>query len=260
MTNNNNFNLYIEKLMNHIYAQKLYRLAYTLETNSSHNTNPNDLNILEGSITNSNILPDIDMEDIVRKYIESSSDRYNFRKAISIEKNYLYPKLFDNNNNPRLDHNYTKALILLWENDMDEFYIEEAYSRFNEKGFFNFVKNNLHTLLDDIALYVKKKKEGDKITIKCSSKDEILSTIKSMILDKSLDFKWAEFLVDLDSLRKEMLTFAGNLSIYSEFDKLEDDTRYCLDNHCKYNSQELFNILTNEKGFIWVEGTGLISK
>ncbi|MGL5378379.1 hypothetical protein [Clostridium sp.] len=259
MNYNNNFNFYIEELMNHIYKQKLYKLAYKSNVNTT-NSNINYYYLLINSISKSDILPDVDMEKTIRNYIESSSENYFMRKAMSIEKNYLYPKLFDSNNNPKVDYNYSNALITLWKGDMDEFYIEEAYNRFNKDSFLKFVKDNLSSLLNDISIYIDNTKENNKIVIECLDKDDLLDKIKSMILDKSLEFEWAEFLVDMNSLRNEMLTFAGDLNIYSEFDKLEDNTKYCLDNHCKYNSHELFDILTNDKGFIWIDGIGLVTK
>ena len=259
MNYNNNFNFYIEELMNHVYKQKLYKLAYKSNVNTT-NSNINYYYLLIDSISKSDILPDVDMEKTIRNYIESTSENYFMRKAMSIEKNHLYPKLFDSNNNPKVDYNYSNALITLWKGDMDEFYIEEAYNRFNKDSFLKFVKDNLSSLLNDISTYIDNKKENNKIVIECLDKDDLLDKIKSMILDKSLEFEWAEFLVDMNSLRNEMLTFAGDLNIYSEFDKLEDNTKYCLDNHCKYNSHELFDILTNEKGFLWIDGIGLVTK
>lgn len=258
MNYNNNFNFYIKELMNHIYKQKLYRLAYQLEKESLSHTDSSNLNKLIYSIINSNIILDIDTEETVRKFIESNPENYFMRKAISIEKNYLYPNLFDNNKNPKIDYSYTPALITLWKNDMDELYIEEVYNRFNKDSFIEFVKHNFDNILDDIISYIQNRNEANKILIKCNNKSDILDVMKSMILDKSLQFEWAEFLVDLDSLRSEMLALAGDLDIYSEFDKLEEETKYCLDNHLKYDSNQLFDILTKEKGFKWEDNVGLI--
>lgn len=259
MDYNNNFNFYIEELMNHIYRQKLYKLAYKSNINTT-DSNINYYYLLIDSISKSDILPDVDMENTIIEYIEFNSENYLMRKAIAIEKNCLYPKLFDSNNNPKIDYNYSSSLITLWKGDMDKFYIEEAYNRFDRDSFLKFVKDNLSSLLNDISTYVNNKKDSNKIVIDCLDKNDLLDKIKSMILDKSLDFEWAEFLVDMNSLRNEMLSFAVDLNIYSEFDKLEDDTKYCLDNHCKYNSNNLFDILTTQKGFIWIDGTGLVSK
>lgn len=260
--NNNayNFEYYIEKLMNHIYEQKLYKLAYDLEANTINNSDSNKLDEFISSIIDNGIILDIDTEEIVKKFIDSYDDNYFFRKAISVEKNYLYPILYDKDGNPKKDYNYSPFLITLWKNDMDKLYVEEVYNRFNKESFINFIKDNFNNLLDDIISYVENKKETDKIYIKCSNKSELLDTVKNMILDNSLGLEWAEFLVDMDSLRNEMLSFAGDLSIYSEFDKLEEDTKYCIDNHCKYNSDELYNILVKDKNFVWKDGFGLVSK
>jgi len=256
MNYNNNFDFYIDQIMNYIYKQKTYRLAYILEKDLSDDYS-NLLDVLINYTNNNHIMLDIDTEDTIRDFINTSSENYFIRKAMSVEKNYLYPQLFDNNGNARKDSSYSPALITIWKNDMDELYIEEVYSRFNKDSFVQFIKNNFNNISDEIISYIKDKKQDSKIVINCTSKDDVLNSVKNMILDKSLPFEWVEFLVDMDSLRDEMLLLAGDLSIYSEYDKLEDETKYCLDNHCKYDSNELFDVLTKEKGFIWDDKLGL---
>ena len=256
MNYNNNFDFYIDQIMNYIYKQKTYRLAYILEKDLSADYS-NLLDMLINYTNNNHIMLDIDTEDTIRDFINTSSENYFIRKAMSVEKNYLYPQLFDNNGNARKDSSYSPALITIWKNDMDELYIEEVYSRFNKDSFLQFIKNNFNNICDEIISYIKDKKQDSKIVINCTSKDDVLNSVKNMILDKSLPFEWIEFLVDMDSLRDEMLLLAGDLSIYSEYDKLEDETKYCLDNHCKYDSNELFDVLTKEKGFIWDDKLGL---
>ncbi|MGL6106878.1 hypothetical protein [Romboutsia sp.] len=261
MNNNTyNFDYYMEKLMNHIYEQKLYKLAYELDVNTITNTDSSKFNELIDSIINNGLILDLNVENIIKNYIESSDEGYFFRKSIAIEKNYLYPILYDINGDPKKDYNYTSALITLWKNDMDELFIDEVYSRFTKDSFIKFVKINFNNLLDNIISYVENIKASNRISIKCNNKDDLLDTMKVMILNNSLNLDWAEFLVDMDRLRNEMLSFAGNLSLYSEFEKLEDDTKYCLDKHCKYNSEQLFNVLTKDKNFIWEDGFGLSSK
>ena len=256
MNYNNNFDFYINEIMNYIYKQKTYRLAYILEKDLSADYS-NLLDMIIDYTNNNHIMLDVDTEDTIRDFINTSSENYFIRKAMSIEKNYLYPQLFDNNGNARKDSSYSPALITIWKNDMDELYIEEVYSRFNKDSFVQFIKNNFNSICDEIISYIKDKKQDSKIIINCTSKDDVLNSVKNMILDKSLPFEWVEFLVDMDSLRDEMLLLAGDLSIYSEYDKLEDETKYCLDKHCKYTSSQLFDVLTKEKGFIWDDKLGL---
>lgn len=251
MNNNKNFDYYIEKLMNHIYEQKLYRLAYDLEISSSNNTDSLELDSLTSSIINNNIILDFDVEETVKNFIQTSSEDYYFRRAIAMKKNHLYPILFDNQGNPKVDYNYSSNLITLWKNDMDNFYVEEVYSRFTKEAFTIFVKSNINNLMNNIVSYVEGRKISNKIVIKCNSKDELLNTMKKMIINNELSIEWAEFLVDMDKLRSDMIAYAGDFDLYSEFDKLEEDTKYCLDNYCKYDTNQLFDILTKEKGFIW---------
>ncbi|MGL5312280.1 MAG: hypothetical protein ACRC92_03425 [Peptostreptococcaceae bacterium] len=260
MNNNKNYDYYIEKLMNHIYEQKLYRLAYDLEVSSSNNTDSRELDSLINAIIDNNIILDFDVEGTVKEYIQTSSEDYFFRRSIAIEKNHLYPILFDNQGNPKVDYNYSSHLITLWKNDMDDFYVEEVYSRFSKETFTMFVKNNINNLMNNIVTYVENRKSSNKIVIKCNSKDELLNTMKEMIINNELSTDWAEFLVDMDKLRNEMIAYAGDFDLYSEFDKLEEDTKYCLDNYCKYNSNELFDILTREKCFTWDDNLGLVSQ
>ena len=158
MNYNNNFNFYIEQIMNHIYKQKTYRLAYILEKDLSDDYS-NLLDMLINYTNNNHIMLDIDTEDTIRDFINTSSENYFIRKSMSIEKNYLYPQLFDNNGNPRKDSSYSPALITIWKNDMDELYIEEVYSRFNKDSFVQFIKNNFNNISDEIISYIKDKKQ-----------------------------------------------------------------------------------------------------
>ena len=52
--------------------------------------------------------------------------------------------------------------------------------------------------------------------------------------------------------------YSTPLDMYNEYDKLEDELGYCLNNFFKYNSDELFNVLVNDKDFKFVENIGLV--
>lgn len=261
MTKVNNYKYYIEKLINHIYEQKLYNISYDLNIICIDKTNIQNIDNLINEICREKIMLDINIEDMITSFIDSSDESYLFRKSIAVEKNYLYPTFYNSSDGSNVKSNFSDSRIILWKHDMDKLYKEDIYSRFKQESFNAFVKANLLRLSDNIVSFVNNKnienENHSKIIIKCIDKKYLLNSMKEMILDGSLEFEWVDFLVDIDSLRNEMLTYAGDFSIYSEFEKLEDETKYCLDNHCKYNSEELYNILTKDKGFIWKDNIGL---
>ncbi|MDO7204987.1 hypothetical protein Q5M85_13420 [Paraclostridium bifermentans] len=53
----------------------------------------------------------------------------------------------------------------------------------------------------------------------------------------------------MDKLRDDMSKMSTTFDVYNEFDKLEDDTKYCIINYPKYNYDELIEVLTNDYGF-----------
>ena len=79
-----------------------------------------------------------------------------------------------------------------------------------------------------------------------------------MILKNKLDISFAQDLVDLDKVREEMIINSTLLDMYNEYDKLEDELNYCLNNFFKYNNDELFNFLVNDKDFKFIENIGLV--
>ena len=107
---------------------------------------------------------------------------------------------------------------------------------------------------------INKLNKEKEIIIPISDKSELLSNVKSMILDNKLDSSWVELLVDIDELRSNMQKYSAEFDIYSEFDKLEDDLEECLNQFCKYTSEDLYECLINEKGFNFIENVGLVKR
>ena len=95
-------------------------------------------------------------------------------------------------------------------------------------------------------------------SIAFSNKSELVSVIKDMLLKNELDISFAQDFVDLDKVREEMIMYSTPLDMYNEYDKLEDELSYCLDKFFKYNNDELFNVLVNDKDFKFVENIGLV--
>ena len=131
---------------------------------------------------------------------------------------------------------------------MNKLLIEDIQGMFTQEGFTDFVNNNLENHFDELnnRFYSKKSKT---ITIKFDKKEFLLNVVKSMIVKNELDLDYAHMLVDMDKLRASMTESAATFDMYNEFDKLEDDTRYCLDNFSKYDTFELYDFLVNEQGF-----------
>ena len=55
-----------------------------------------------------------------------------------------------------------------------------------------------------------------------------------------------------------MIMYSTPLDMYNEYDKLEDELSYCLNKFFKYNNDELFNMLVNDKHFKFIDNVGLI--
>ena len=96
------------------------------------------------------------------------------------------------------------------------------------------------------------------MTIAFSNKSELVSVIKDMLLKKWIRYFFCQDFVDLDKVREEMIMYSTPLDMYNEYDKLEDELSYCLDKFFKYNNDELFNVLVNDKDFKFVENIGLV--
>lgn len=136
---------------------------------------------------------------------------------------------------------------------MNDLFIKNIERKFNQISFCDFIDSNINNMFNKINTYIDNTSSKNKITICFNHKDDLLDIVKSMIINKELDLCWAELLVDMDELRSEMTKFSANFHIYNEFDKLEDDLSYCLNHFCKYDSSQLFDILTLEKGFKFIQ-------
>ena len=91
-------------------------------------------------------------------------------------------------------------------------------------------------------------KSENNITIPYNN--NLVDTVKEMILNNKLSFSYALSLIDMDALRQEMSNVSVDLNFYDEFDKLEDDLEECLNKFFKFNHEELSDFLINKENFI----------
>ena len=79
-----------------------------------------------------------------------------------------------------------------------------------------------------------------------------------MILKSEISMDIVQDVIDLEKLREDMLALHTPIDMYNEYDKLEDELEYCVNNYFKYNNEELYDFLVNNKGFKFVENEGLV--
>lgn len=250
-----NYNIELNNILNNIYEYKVCEIAY--KNNLPHISLKNAAEY-EIILKNTNVYLGSDLHDFIISLIPNDKSGYYFRCEIANHHNYYFPRLYDYLGNPLKNVTYNKFAIQLWESYMNDLLIKDLGHKFNQINFCNFIDLNLNNMFDKINTYIDNTLNKNKITIFFDTKDDLLDVVKSMIIKKELDLSWAELLVDMDELRSEMTKFSAAFHIYNEFDKLEDNLSYCLNNFCKYDSSQLFDILIQEKGFKFIEKIGLV--
>lgn len=251
------YNFELENILNHIYKHKIYNIAHE---NNILDINEESLAGCMDIFKNTKIYLGSDMDEFIVNLLPKDKDGYFFRCNIAKHHNYSFPRIYDYAGNKLKNVNYNKFALQLWEAHMNEMLIEDINRRFSQDSFISFIDDNLNNIVDSIASHVKDLNKDNEITIPLKDKEDLISVVKTMLLNKELDFSFAQLLVDMDELRNEMTKFTTPFHMYNEFDKLEDSLEYCLGNFCKYNSKELYDILINEKGFNFVDNVGLVRK
>lgn len=251
------YNFEIENILNHIYKHKIYNIAHK---NNILDINKENLANCINIFKNTKIYLGSDMDEFIINLLPKDKDGYFFRCSIAKHHNYSFPRLYDYAGNKLKNVNYSKFAFQLWEAHMNEMLLEDVNRRFSQDSFITFIDNNLNNMIDSIISHVNDLNKDNEIIIPLKDKEDLIPSVKKMILNKKLDLSFAHIVIDMDALRDEMTKFTTPFHIYSEFDKLEDNLQYCLDNFFKYNSKELYDLLTNEKGFIFVNDMGLVRK
>lgn len=252
---NFNYNVESKNILDKIYEQKIYDIAVAYNMSD---INKDNIDKYSNIIKSTKVYLGGDMDRFIVDLIPIGKDGYFFRCSIAKHNNYSFPRLYDYLGNPLKNVTYNNFAFQLWEDHMNNMLIEDLQRKFNQSSFNLFVDENLENIIDSIINYINKSKSANHIIIPIKNKGELLPTLKDMILNNSLDFSWAQFLVDTDALRIEMAKFTVPFHMYNELDKLEDDLEYCLDNFPKYTSSQLFDLLIQEYGFKFVDEVGLV--
>jgi hypothetical protein len=239
------YKLELNKILENIYKEMMYNV---IVKNQDINFSKDNIDKIKYILTNERVYLGNDMDEFILENIPSGLNGDLFRCSISQFHNTVHPRFVNYKGEPLKNSGYSRFALLLWEEHMNKLLIEDIQGMFTQEGFTDFVNNNLENHFDELnnRFYSKKSKT---ITIKFDKKEFLLNVVKSMIVKNELDLDYAHMLVDMDKLRTSMTESAATFDMYNEFDKLEDDTRYCLDNFSKYDTFELYDFLVNEQGF-----------
>ncbi|SCH03499.1 Uncharacterised protein [uncultured Clostridium sp.] len=245
----------LKNILNKVYENKIYNIALK---NNIKIINKDNLNNIINIFKSTHVYLGSDLDEFIINLMPKDDAGYFFRVEIAKHFNYSYPKLYDYRGNPIKSANANIYALRLWQSSMEELFTDNIHREFNKEDFFNYVENNLLSMADDISEFIDSENKKKEIIIPIKNKSELLPKFKSMILNKELDSSWIEFLVDIDELRSDMEKFAATFDMYNEFDKLEDSLEECIDNFCKYTSEELYDVLLNEKEFKFIDDIGLV--
>ena len=249
-----NYNLEIDNILNQIYKRKIFELACK---NNISSIDLENIKLYKNQFKSFDIYLGNEIEEFIKDILPKGKEGYFFRCNVSKNKNNDYPKLYDSLGNKIPGADDSKFTLILWEEHINNLIIKDIYKSFNKENFHNYIDNNLESICDDINKNIIDF-NNDKLTIPFSNKDDLTKIVKEMILKNKLDISFAQDLVDLDKVREEMIINSTLLDMYNEYDKLEDELNYCLNNFFKYNNDELFNFLVNDKDFKFIENIGLV--
>ena len=250
-----NYNLEINNILNKVYKRKIFELA--LENNISSIDSEN-IEFYKKQFKSFDVYLGSEIDEFIKDSLPKEKDGYFFRCDVSKHKNNYYPKIYDTLGNKLIFESDSKFATILWEEHINNLIIKDVYESFNKEKFHEFIDNNLENIYEDINKSIINFYNTNKLTITFTNKSELVSVIKEMILKNELDISFAQDFVDLDKVREEMIMYSTPLDMYNEYDKLEDELNYCLNNFFKYNNDELFNILVNDKNFKFIENVGLV--
>lgn len=247
-----NYNVELKNILNKIYEIKIYDIV---RKNDFNNINENDM---INKIKSTNVYLGSDLDDFIIKSIPSGDAGYFFRYEIAKHFNYSYPRLFDYKGNPLKNPSCTKYAVRLWEGSMEDLLIDDVRNNFTQNDFVKFVEDNFELLSKNIFKIIDDKKSD--IIIPIEDKSNLISTLKSMLLNNELDSYFIDLLVDIDKIRDHMDKFVISSDMYNEFDMLEDSLEKCIDEFPRYTCDELYNILINEYSYVYVDKIGLVKK
>ena len=251
---NFNYNLEINNILDKIYKKKVFE--YALKNNIS-NIDTTNLQQYSEEFKSFDVYLGSEMEEFIKDSLPKDLEGYFLRCNISKHKNIYFPRLYDTSGNKLTTISDSKYAILLWEGHVNDMIIEDVYSAFTKEKFNNYIDNNLENIYKEINEFVLESK-NNKLTIAFNNKSDLVNNLKEMILKSEISMDIVQDVIDLEKLREDMLALHTPIDMYNEYDKLEDELEYCVNNYFKYNNEELYDFLVNNKGFNFVENVGLV--
>ena len=240
-----NYTKELNNILDKVYKEMIYKIAIS---NKNIDFSKENLDKTKKILSSEKVYIGSDIDKFIINCTPIGHEGNLFRVSIAKYHNRLHPRFENYKGEPLSDCGYNKFAFLLWEEHMNNLLISDIQGMFSQEGFIDFINNKLDDYLDELSSKVNKYK-NDLIKIEFENKESLLNTIADMVISEKLDFEFAHILVDMDKLRDDMTKISTTFDVYNEFDKLEDDTKYCIINYPKYNCNELIDILTKSHGF-----------
>lgn len=251
-----NYQLELQNYLNKIYNEKIYQILVKEDLCILKNMNLNEVKSL---INSKEIHFSSNLDEYIINLIPEGFNGYLLRKAISKNHNLTYPLIYNEDGEPLKDYNYSKFSIVLWKDHTNETFINDLNNDFSNNDFYNYVDKNLDKIYGHLINRIEIFKSQNLIVIPYSQ-NNLVETAKEMILNKDLDISYALSFVDMGKLREYMEKLSIDLSLYNEFDKLEDDLEECLNNFFKYNDKELYDLLIDKENFVLTDNNKLVKR
>ena len=248
------YQLELRNYLNQVYNEKIYQILLKEDLIKLKNMNLDEIKSL---ICSNEVYLGSDLDEYIINLIPKEFDGYLLRKAISKKHNITYPLLYNEKGEALKDYNNNNFTITFWIDFTNKTFIDDINNLFSNNDFNNYVEKNFYTIYMNLIDKIEVFKNKNIITIPYS-KNNLVNTVKKIIIDNKLDFSYALSFIDINKLIEEMESLAIDLSFYDEFDKLEDDLEYCLNKFFKYNDQELYDLLINKENFTLVNENKLI--
>lgn len=248
-----NYQLELRDYLYKIYNEKIYQILIKEDLSKLKNMSLNEMKSL---IKSKEIYLGSDLDDYIINLIPEGFKGYLLRETISKKHNLIYPLLYNEDGQPLKDHTHNSFATVLWKDFINETFIKDLNNEFSREDFHYYVNKNFDTLSNSLINKIEIFK-NENIIIPYKN-NVLVNTVKEMIINKKLDFSYALSFVDMNKLRKEMESFAVDLSYYDEFDKLEDDLEECLNKFFKYNDKELYDLLINKHNFTLIDNNKLV--
>lgn len=252
------YNIELNNILNKLYKEMIYN---TLLNQDTLEISENNIEKIKQLLLDKKVYLGSDMDDFILKCIPDGHDGDLFRVSIAKHHKHLHPIFETQSGEVFVDPTYNSFGLLLFKNHMHDLLIDDVQSLFSQSGYESFINGSIHEFIKDIIDRINNYKNNvSPIVIKYDEKKYLLNVVKNMIDRKELSMELAYKLVDLDKLRDYMVKMAVTFEYYDEFDKFQEDTRFCLDNFCKYDAFKLYDFLVEEEGFELLEDGVLIKK